>query len=116
MPHAADPLLRGNRGIEAKLNCREVTALVLGQRVGVRVHTMVCKACPRFWVDRTVPAVASRRLERLASLVRRFPSDVVLGPALDTAAFELTGGGKGKNNCLSQLEIELKELGDIGHG
>jgi len=39
------------------LNCREVTALVLagedrrlslGERIGVRLHMMVCKACPRF--------------------------------------------------------------------
>ena len=39
------------------LNSREVTALVLagedrrlklGERVGVRLHMMVCKACPRF--------------------------------------------------------------------
>lgn len=39
------------------LNCREVTALVLagedrrlswGERVGVRLHMVVCKACPRF--------------------------------------------------------------------
>jgi len=39
------------------LNCREVTALVLagedrrlnlGERVGVRLHMLVCKACPRF--------------------------------------------------------------------
>lgn len=39
------------------LNCSEVTALVLasedcrlslGERVGVRLHMMVCKACPRF--------------------------------------------------------------------
>ena len=39
------------------LNCREVTALVLagedrrlslGERVGVRLHMMVCQACPRF--------------------------------------------------------------------
>lgn len=39
------------------LNCREVTALVLagedrrlawGERLGVRLHMMVCKACPRF--------------------------------------------------------------------
>ena len=39
------------------LNCREVTALVLagedrrlslGERLGVRLHMLVCKACPRF--------------------------------------------------------------------
>ena len=43
--------------MKAKLNCREVTALVLagedrrlslGERVGVRLHMMVCKACPGF--------------------------------------------------------------------
>ncbi len=39
------------------LNCREVTRLVLegedrhlslGERVGVRVHLWICKACPAF--------------------------------------------------------------------
>jgi hypothetical protein len=39
------------------LDCREVTALVLagedrrlslGERLGVRLHMLVCKACPRF--------------------------------------------------------------------
>jgi len=43
--------------MKAKLNCREVTALVLagedrrlswGERLGVRLHMMVCQACPRF--------------------------------------------------------------------
>ncbi len=38
-------------------NCREVTALVLarqdrelglGERVLVRIHMLICKACPRF--------------------------------------------------------------------
>ncbi|MBX3644115.1 MAG: zf-HC2 domain-containing protein [Rubrivivax sp.] len=43
--------------MKAKLNCREVTALVLagedrrltlGERVGMRLHLLICKACPRF--------------------------------------------------------------------
>ena len=43
--------------MKAKLNCREVTALVLagedrqlslGERLGVRLHLLVCQACPRF--------------------------------------------------------------------
>jgi hypothetical protein len=38
-----------------------VTALVPGQRVGVRVHMMVCKACPRFTMQVTLTRRALNR-------------------------------------------------------
>lgn len=52
------------------LNCREVTALVLagedrrlslGERVGVRLHVMVCKTCPRFMQQVTLMRRALNR-------------------------------------------------------
>ena len=52
------------------LNCREVTALVLagedrrlklGERVGVRLHMMICKACPRFALQVTLMRRALNR-------------------------------------------------------
>ncbi len=56
--------------MKAKLNCREVTALVLagedrrlswGERLGVRLHMMVCKACPRFTLQVTLMRRALNR-------------------------------------------------------
>ena len=56
------------------LDCREATALVLagedrrlsfGERVGVRLHMMVCQACPRF----------ARQVALMREALRRWKAD-----------------------------------------
>jgi hypothetical protein len=41
--------------------------------------------------------------------------NVVLSPALDASAFQLSSTGKRENYGLSQLKIELQKLGDVYH-
>jgi hypothetical protein len=56
-PVVLRPQARTLNTMRPMLNCREVTRLVLegedrrlsvGERVGVRVHLWICKACPAF--------------------------------------------------------------------
>jgi len=51
-------------------NCREITALVLqaedrqlglGERLSVRLHMLICKACPRFLQQVSLMRKASAR-------------------------------------------------------
>lgn len=51
-------------------NCREITALVLqaedrrlglGERLSVRMHMLICKACPRFLQQVSLMRKASAR-------------------------------------------------------
>ncbi|ALT76974.1 MAG: zf-HC2 domain-containing protein [Burkholderiaceae bacterium] len=51
-------------------NCREITALVLqaedrrlglGERLSVRMHMLICKACPRFLKQVSLMRKASAR-------------------------------------------------------
>jgi hypothetical protein len=60
--------------MKSMLDCREATALVLagedrrlsfGERVGVRLHMMVCQACPRF----------ARQVALMREALRRWKAD-----------------------------------------